>query len=229
MLERHKVEIQEISIVIAARRHNPSILNPDFLIRKRIVPATWELARPPICVEAFSQIVYEDRITITVDFEKLIFSELLEGRDPGELRIAKMAGLYVAALPEVEYLGVGVNPKGHVIFRDDPDAARKYLAAKVLSEGPWSHYGNEPVRVAIRLLYSLERRQAVLSVEEAQAPGELSVSALQFNANFHHDISAVARNIRLRELKSILANWQEDIEEYTKLVEEAFMGLESSQ
>lgn len=220
------VEVREISVVVAAHRHNPSILNPDFLIRKKIVPSTWQLERPPICVEAFSQVVYKSKISITVDFDKLVLSELLAGRNPMKARVAGIAGKYVKALPEVEYLGVGINPKGIVTFEEQGDTAREYLVEKLLSNGPWRDYGNAPVRAALRFIYSLEDCQVVLSLEEAQRTGrqESSVTGLQFSANFHHDLAAIPRDMRLESLGDILGNWQDDIRAYIELVDKVFIA-----
>jgi hypothetical protein len=43
--------IQDLTLVVVARNHNPTILNPDFLKSTHIVPEHWELAAPPFCVE----------------------------------------------------------------------------------------------------------------------------------------------------------------------------------
>lgn len=42
------VDLQELAIVLTAKNHNPSILNPDFLKCSGIIPSEWELSRQPL-------------------------------------------------------------------------------------------------------------------------------------------------------------------------------------
>ena len=71
---------EELSIVVVARNHNPTILNPDFLRYNEIVPPDWELAGPPVCVELMAQVAYSNSVKIVSQFDKVIFTETLGGK-----------------------------------------------------------------------------------------------------------------------------------------------------
>jgi hypothetical protein len=38
------LDTEYFSIILAARKHNPTMVNPDFLVGSRVVPGEWELA-----------------------------------------------------------------------------------------------------------------------------------------------------------------------------------------
>ena len=45
-------EIKELTIVLLAETHNPTILNPDFLKYNEIVPFDWKVAGSPVAVHS---------------------------------------------------------------------------------------------------------------------------------------------------------------------------------
>ena len=54
----------ELTIVIVAENHNPTILNPDFLKFNDIVPKEWDMGQPPLCTPPISQVEYKNGIKI---------------------------------------------------------------------------------------------------------------------------------------------------------------------
>jgi len=72
------VRIREFSVVIAAQNHNPTILNPDFLIRNEIVGADWKLAQAPVCVEPFAQVQYTNGVSVLSELQKIVFTQSSE-------------------------------------------------------------------------------------------------------------------------------------------------------
>lgn len=74
------VDTREFSIVVVAKSHNPAILNPDFLKDNEIVPANWELEKPPVCLEPVAEIVFKNKVRIIAQLDKLIFSENVKAK-----------------------------------------------------------------------------------------------------------------------------------------------------
>jgi len=68
-----KVILTELGIVIVAQNHNPTILNPDFLKRNKIVPENWELACPPICLPPVARVSFTKGVNIFSQPERIIF------------------------------------------------------------------------------------------------------------------------------------------------------------
>ena len=65
--------IRELSVVIAGRHHNPSILNPDFLKLNQIVPQDWQLLQSPFCSDMISQVVFNNGVAVVSQQDKIIF------------------------------------------------------------------------------------------------------------------------------------------------------------
>ena len=42
------LDVQELSLVIAVERQDPSLLTPDFLRYSGIIPQDWEVSRQPV-------------------------------------------------------------------------------------------------------------------------------------------------------------------------------------
>ena len=60
------LDIQELSIVLAVRNHNPTMLNLDFLRGSGVVGADWELAQQPVSNANAAQIAFKNGIKIEV-------------------------------------------------------------------------------------------------------------------------------------------------------------------
>ena len=50
--------LHTVSVVVTAEFHNPSILNPDFLVSREIIPADWVVTEavttPPVSVVRYN-------------------------------------------------------------------------------------------------------------------------------------------------------------------------------
>jgi len=132
-----KFQIKELTIVLVARSHNPSILNPDFLRYNHIVPENWNVKQKPICIEPMAQVVFENGIQITAELDKVIFLELTkDGKDIDEVKIPEIALSYINVIPHVNYTAVGINPRGHLAF-ETADDAENFIMATFANIDPW--------------------------------------------------------------------------------------------
>jgi hypothetical protein len=87
-----KIQLVQFSTVIVGKSHNPTLLNPDFLSIRRIVPDSWGWEVSPnllFTTPAASQVVYASRVSITVDPSKLQVIDL--GEDPATSKIVDIA------------------------------------------------------------------------------------------------------------------------------------------
>lgn len=104
------VQLHNVGVVIAAKFHNPSILNKDFLENKGIVPKNWETTET-ISTPAVSVIKYDNGITWMVDQQTLEISQECDVlfKDHGDNKIHDLATSYVKILPHVPYKSIGLN------------------------------------------------------------------------------------------------------------------------
>jgi hypothetical protein len=217
---------QEFGIIIAAKNHNPTLLNPDFLKYSGIVPTEWELARQPVFTQSVSQVAFTNGVMIVAEPTRVIFIEAIEGKAAAEIVVADIAKKYVQTLPNVEYEAVGLNPRSYMTFDQQQDAARQYLAETLLSPGPWQEVGTAPVRATLNLIYTLERCPFYLTVSEAalRNPDETSTPIVLFNGSFSYEIKSETAQERLIELRQIINNWQADMSSYQEIINTKFLA-----
>jgi hypothetical protein len=223
------VSIQELAIVVVARNHNPTILNPDFLKYNDIVPKEWELEGPPLCVEPVSQVKFKNGISIIAQLNKLIFVEPTDASSPDQAGAPRIARKYLETLPHVDYRAIGINIRGHVKL-DGEETIRKYLAETLVSPGPWREFGKAPLRAEIKFKYTLEKCECNLTVEEApfEASGAKAIPVVAFSANFHHEVGGNTKEERLSNLYQIIETWQNDLNTYRELINEKFILKEAN-
>lgn len=222
-----KVDIQEFAVVVVARNHNPTILNPDFLKYNEIVPADWELAEVPICTGVFAQVRYKNGITIVTQVDKVIFTEMMGARGIKDAQIPKIAIKYIETLPHVDYHAIGINPKGHVVA-DTEEQARYYILNHLIASGPWKLFeGNQP-KVTTQFVYPIEQGSLNLTLEDSflSPPGQKPVPILILTSNFHRDIVAESNKEKVAKVTKIIQSWKEDVETFRSLVEKTFLSDE---
>jgi hypothetical protein len=217
---------QEFGIIIAAKNHKPTILNPDFLKYSGIVPTEWELARQPIYTQSVSQVAFTNGIAIIAEPTRVMFVEAIENKAIKEIAIADIAKKYVQTLPNIEYGAVGLNPRSYIYFDQHEDAARQYLAEKLLSKGAWQEVGTAPVQASLNLAYTLERCPFYLTVTEAalRNSDEASTPIVLFSGSFRYEITGEAASQRLSYLHNCIDNWKADLEIYQEIINTKFIA-----
>jgi len=220
------LEIKEFSIVVVAKNHNPTILNPDFLKINKIVPAEWQLARNPICVEPMSQVAFKNGITITAQLDRVIFLETVQSNNQ-DMTVPMIARKYIEILPHVEYTAVGINPKGHFMFEGE-GSNREYLVKTLITPGPWREFGTAPASAEIKFIYTLEREFYFLTVKAAEwkNPEGKSSPVIFFDANFHHGLIGENRTERLDDLLKTIEGWKKEVDLYKDHIYQGFLKPE---
>lgn len=220
------LDIRELSIVVIAKNNNPTILNPDFLKDNNVVPAEWELGNPPICIEPMAEVSFKNKIKITAQLDKVIFFEDTGDKKADEFMVPTIAQKYTETLPHVEYIAVGINPRGHIVLEGNEEAPRKYMLDNLITPGPWRDFGNKPVKTAIKFEYALEKAICNLTIEEKhlQGPETKAMPVLVFASNFHHELSGETRQECLQGLHRILTDWETDLRLYKHLVNDVFLS-----
>ena len=95
------------SCVVVANQHNPSILNPDWLSRMKVVDAG-EAAEPIIVTPAFARCAYSNDVEIALDPGKLTVNLSRDNRELSS-ELPKIAGRCVRTLKHVPYKHQGNN------------------------------------------------------------------------------------------------------------------------
>lgn len=220
-----KVDLQELAVVLVAKNHNPTILNPDFLKFNDIVPRDWELASPPICAELIAQVSFRSGLSVVAQLDKVIITENLAGKDANESMAPSIAIKYVDTLPHVDYHAVGINPKGHVI-RGKIEESNAYILDKFITPGPWKNFGGKIPSTRLNFSYPTSSGLLTLAIESGlfSPPNAESVPATTFGCNIHRDLVGATTRDKVSCLKKAVEGWKEDIDTYRTLVNDIFLA-----
>jgi len=207
-----KLRLTQLSTVTVGSAHNPTILNPDFVALRNIVPKDWDwtvvetLTTPP-----FAIIRYGNSVSITVEHNKLQVTDAAVGEDPTTSKVGQIATAYVKTLPHVPYTAVGINFQG-ILEVESPET---YLKNRFLKSGPWNTSPYPLTAAGLRLLYpledsgrltlSLDAGEAIRTQENPHQP----VSLLIANANFHRDCQGYpAEEQAITHLAHLASDWR---------------------
>jgi hypothetical protein len=211
--------IRELSVVIAGRHHNPSILNPDFLKFNDIVPTDWHLAQPPFCTDMISQVAFANGVAVVSQQDKITFSNSFSADGSGAMEVPGVALRYLRTVPHVAYDAVGVNPKGHLSF-DSAEAALACVQDTFLAGGPWLDFGNGLRQAGIRFVFDLVGCILSLSVDTAIfTDNEIVTPVVVFAGNLHHTLKGDTTKERLESAVDMVSKWEEDVKMFRDLVE----------
>ena len=216
--------IEELTITIAAKNLNPSMLSPDFLKHTGIVPSEWELARDPVSNPRGRQVNFKNGLNVIAQPGSISFVEAISNKDLEKLEFAKVATSYLQKLPNAEYQALSIGPKIIVPFEEE-DGGKNFISDKLLADGPWQQFGKNPPQAALNLFYQLEQCQLSLNINPArlQQPNQTVISAILFAGNFTYSVNDLTGTDRINKLSAIINNWSKDLTSFRELIYEKFL------
>jgi hypothetical protein len=213
-VDQAETRLLQFSVVLAGKVHNPSILNPDFLRLRSIVPDEWgwEVAEGGLTTPPLALVPYKQGTVITVEHEKL---QVVDGatQQPSQSKAAEIAHRYVQTLPHVRYTAVGINFQAAIAIADP----RGFLKERFLKPGSWDSERHVLQALGLRFVYPLSggRMVASLDVGEVSAIAtntgeEPARPAVIVGANFHRDCSQYPADKEvIQHLSKASECWQE--------------------
>jgi len=213
-------EVQNLTIVIVAKNHNPTVLNPDFLKHNNIVPANWELAGPAFCIDPIAKVSFLSGVNIVAQSDRVSFTEGIAGKTMEAVSIPEIASQYVSTLKHVNYRAVGINPSGFVTVAEDEKATRDFIVKKFFPPSLLGCISPRPESGGVKLSSVSDGWKLTLSADEgvAQAPGKAPAPVVLFEGNFHHDLVGNSIDDRLKQLHDRLKEWPKLVENFSNAV-----------
>lgn len=221
-----QLNVQELSIILAVKKQNPTTLNSDTLKYTNVIPGDWELASAPIIQQNVVQLKFTNGVVIIAEYNRIILVQSIIDKSVADIVIPDIAKKYAQTFPNVEYQAVGINPNGYVPFSREQDTARTYLTQTLLSPGSWQEEGELPMRVNLNLVYKYERASMYLNITEAaiQAEDKTTTPIVIFGANYSYKVNGESSAEKLAYLHQVIDNWQGDLEAYSNLVNNKFLA-----
>ncbi|MBD2059420.1 hypothetical protein H6F88_26060 [Oculatella sp. FACHB-28] len=219
------IDMRQLELVLVVEKHNPILLNPEFLKTKGIIPFHWELTQPPTYDEGVALTIFQNGVYIAHRGNAIAFFEDVREKNLDELEVPDVVYRYVERLPQENYQAVGLNLEGHTLF-DDQDTARSYLQGTLLN-GDRPHTSDQNlVQMISNFIYKLDEGVFTLTVRNTEL--ELSktehIPVLLFAANFHRDLSKILEAERVQTLSQIIENWEDDVDTYQDIVNNQFLA-----
>ena len=192
--------LHSVSVVVTAESHNPSILNPDFLVSQGIVPETWKVAEA-ITIPPVSVVSYRNGIRWTVEQPKLTVVENCGPFFQNEYRVYGLVAAYLEKLPHVPYRSLGLNCVVS-IKQDDPEW---WLTQRFLKSGLWIE--GEPKVLRMVPKFTLDAGEAVCHLsftggQTTPSQGEPETAVI-VKSNMHH-----AGPLDVNGLKTAINQWR---------------------
>jgi hypothetical protein len=216
-----KINLQELAIVIAIKEIDPTLVTPEFLKYSQIIPTEWEVSGQPARSFQGSQVTFTNGVTVIAQPQRISFAELVAEKPLDAISIPKLAEKLVTVLPNLSYVGVGINLRGYIDFGTNPRQAHDFIFQNLFAPGAWQQLGNAPVQAGINLGYTFDDRRLNLTINEAtlQTPEGQTNSIALFGGNFDYDIiNTIAPAAHTQRIAQIVTNWQRDLDLYQKVV-----------
>jgi hypothetical protein len=222
-------ETQELAIAITAKNLNPTVLTLDFLKYTGVVPADWELAKQPVYTNGLVQLFFSSGLGIIAQPNSVTLLESISTKPLEEILVPKITHNLVEKLSQIEYQGVGINPRGFVTFNSDADAYQ-YICNKLLSPGSWQEFAGAKVNAALQLTYPLKRGTLNLGINQVnvQFPDK-QAAAILFSGNFNYPLLGNTPAEKIQDLQTIIDNWQDSLKTFQQFLVEKFLPSSEAQ
>ena len=220
------LEIQEIGIIITAKKLNVGILSVDFLKTSGIIPQDWELQNKPVKTPNAVQLAFKNGVNLVAQPGKIFFSETIAKKAVEDIQISKVASKYIETLPNADYQEIVVNPKSLIGLEN---SFSDYITNTLIAPGPWQNIGKEKVQASINFLFQLESAPLSLNVTQAQIKqNEKSLPALLFSGSFHYKVANIKQTEIIGNMVQHINNWQTNLATFNEIVNQKFLGQEES-
>ena len=182
----------EVSSVVVANAHNPSILNHDWLLANNVLPELpggWDFVEPPFTTPPLSSLQYQNNVRILLDSSRLaITAQALGGNvvvNPDGV-VSRLATSYVSILEHIPYIAVGSNFKAFIECED----AQHRLIETFGGTGSWTD-GLESLSIKLNHTIGTDcERRLELTPSMAQKFEQnesKSINAVLLSANYHRN------------------------------------------
>jgi hypothetical protein len=207
--------------VVVGNNHNPTLLNPDFLIRTGIIDKNWpvDTQRPVITTPVHSEVTFRTGIKFVLEPDKLIVSDSEPGGD--FFPVPSIVTTFLTNVPHVNYTSIGINFEKVVYFPTLEDA-NYFQKNKYLKKGPWDRDGSL-IGFTTKFVYKIPDGQCNIQFTKGiKIPKRESSDEDQYGiiirANFHRDFSNDDSSLTLEEMKSTIDKWDKDRDDFNDIV-----------
>ncbi|QMU55836.1 MAG: hypothetical protein GKS04_01350 [Candidatus Mycalebacterium zealandia] len=208
-----KIKLSSVSVVILAKDHNPTIVNPDFLKNHDIVGSDWEIAdnQPSLTTPVNSIVSFKNGVQWDVNPERCTIKERVEGDFKDSYLIQNCTKKFVEVLLHVPYHAIGIN--WHIFFEfKNQEVVFTWFKRRFLKEGKWQNKifpRNLGFQVGSDCTFFLDTKN-------------LPVGRISVGCNFHTDIKNAENKVK--SIRSVLGKIKKNQATLKKHLDSYFIG-----
>ena len=193
MTDEDMATLRLLSVVILGEYHNPSIVNPDFLVSNDIIPKSWRTIET-VTTPGLSVLRYDNGIQLIVDPNRLTISK--ECNEPflkhNKSNIHSIAAKYVNKLPHIPYRSLGLNCLVSTV-RDDP---KRWLTKRFLKP----HSRTSDLYMIPKFIIDIGEKTLNLNFTDRQTPsGKNSEVVIDCNTHYNGPFNSESLCEKLNE------------------------------
>ena len=186
--------IIEMSVVVVAEHHNPSILHPAFLKHEKIMPPDLETnSEQSFTTPQVSAVSFTNGIRMVIEPNRLQVVDSQSESGGRETFLQELCKKYVEILPHVNYKAVGVNITAFHVKK----GADQFMIEHFMKERSWDlTESRAKLRTAsCKLIYAMEDFQIGYEFsagrpDKKNEEDSRTEEVILIKANFHADIDA---------------------------------------
>lgn len=212
------MKLSESSCVVVADQHNPSILNPDWLVKTEIIDREWKLADPSITTPLFARCSYVNKVQLVLEPNKLTVSSSPADNSDLSDQLPRIVRRYIDSLPHIPYKQLGNNFR----FSTEMQDVLSKLKNKLVKEGNWNTDDISKIKTTFQ--YFCNGYRINLTVESSDTREESGtdkeVSTLILGFNYHRELND------LSSLRGGIDSWQNDYKDAVRRTKEIVEELD---
>ena len=214
-MQNESFKVINVSAVLVANQHNPTIMNQDFLKSKEIVKPEWETA-DLLVTNLFARIVYSNGISFTVDPNRCAIDEKVDGEFKSSYEAHGCARRYAEVLEHIPYTAFGLNWD----LQMPNEEPSNWLKDRFLRPAEWQS-DMEPKA----LTFSCTQGSAIynFAIGVQQSTGHESLVTLQ--CNIHFDLQDSPH--KAAEISNAVQNLKEHQDSLQKILDRCLIGSTS--
>ena len=212
------LRVTNLSVVLVAANHNPSILNPDFLKNNGIVDSAWEAAEGTVSSPMGSSVQFANGFLITAALQRLTFDEYLGHAPAAQSVVIDVARRYILTLRHVDYSAIGFNVRG---FIPASEAEEEFVMEHLIADGPWKEFGTGLRAAKATFDYQLEDATFNVIVESGDfqySDEDVAQNVVGFAGNFHRNVAGGGADLRIAAIQEALDRGLKDLDTFRAFV-----------
>ena len=220
------LQLQELNFTLFTEKFNPTILNLNTLQQAGVIQPSWKLAEEPIYQTSGLKLVFNNKVRIVAQPDKIVFAETVGRKRLQDITIPQSVANLVPGFAEIRYRGVSINPGGYAQFKSAAEAC-KYMSEGLLASTPWQKFQGRAINaVGLKLAYPYKSGSFYLDINQAnlQILGK-EISAVWFAGNFSYQLKGNDKNRRHFNLIQIVKDWNLEIQNYQDFIDNELLAV----